>query len=114
MTDGLFELPEKPFFSCDDDGFAIADGALMRSGAGLLSVEPLLHLKVGEGNVFEQRPRKVSSWEGRIVEIECDDGTTIVLDFDAMAARKRTADGEFIYRGDLEDGNGGKGFIKAR
>ena len=66
-----FELPEQPFFSCEEDNFSIADGAVMRTDLRFTNLEPLLRLDVGEGNVFEQRPRSASR-EGSIVNVECD------------------------------------------
>ena len=112
--DALFELPIKPFFSCDEDGFAIVDGALMETAASLLTVTPVLKLLVGTDNIFEQRPRKVSEHEGTDVTVECDGGVTVYLDFKALSAKVSTPDGAFFYKGGIEEGNDHRGFMSAR
>ncbi len=114
MPEELFVLPDKPFFSCDADGFSIVDGALMRSAGGIINIEPIVSLLVGPNNVFEQRPRRVVSWEGQLVTVACDDGITVILDFGDLAVRKQTALGEFIYRGGLDEGNEGRGWMAVR
>ena len=114
MMDDAFELPAKPFFSCDEREFAIVDAAQMRSAADLNIVEPVLALRVGSGNVFEQRPRRVVSNEGGVVVVECDGGETLTLDFNDIAARKSAPDGEFVYRAGLDEGNDGAGWMRAR
>ena len=114
MADELFELPVKPFFSCEEDNFAIADGALMHTVNSLLSVEPLLKLMVGSRNLFEHRPLRVTEHEGNMVTVECEAEETVYLDFHELTARKRTPQGEYIYFGGIEEGNDGMGFIAAR
>jgi hypothetical protein len=114
MSYGLLDLPEKPFFSCDADAFSVADGALMRSASSIVNIQPVITLQVGPNNVFEQRPRKVVGREGDVVIVECDGGERVMLDFDALAARKQTPQGEFVYRGGLDDGNEGLGWMSAR
>lgn len=109
-----FVLPKKPFFACDEDGFSIVDGALMQGTLDLLQVEPILKLHVGHGNVFEQRPVKITSRDGDVVTVECEGGVVVRLDFGDMLARVVRPDGEFLYKGGLEDGNDGLGFISAR
>ena len=112
--DDAFELPAKPFFSCDEREFAVVDAAQMRSGADLNVVEPVLTLRVAPGNVFEQRPRRVASNEAGVVVVECDGGETVTLDFNDVAARKSGPAGEFVYRAGLDEGNDGAGWMRAR
>jgi hypothetical protein len=112
--DQEFTLPAKVFFSCEEDGFAIVDGGLMRNTLALTSIEPALKLLVGPGNVFEQRPVKLLGREGDVVSVECDGGTVVHLDFAEMLARVKREDGDFLYMGGLEDGNAGMGFMAAR
>lgn len=112
--DELFQLPEHPFYSCEEDCFLVADGSQMGTAAAILALEPLLKLMVGEGNIFERRPVTVLSKEGPQVSVECQGGETVHIDFDALTASKTTADGEFLYRGGLEDGNDGMGYLRAR
>lgn len=107
-------LPERPFFSCDAAGFTVVDAFQMRTGAGLASVEPTCVFTVGTGNVFECAPLRVTSNEGKRVVVECEGDETVVLDFGDLAARKHTADGEWLYRGGLDEANDGLGFMRAR
>ena len=112
--DELFQLPEHPFYSCEEDCFLVADGSQMGTAAAILALEPLLKLMVGEGNIFERRPLKVTEKEGLQVSVECAGGESVHIDFDSLTARKTTPDGEFLYRGGLEDGNDGMGYLRAR
>lgn len=112
MMDEAFELPAEPFFSCGEREFAVVDGAEMRTD--LSAAEPVLTLRVGPGNVFEQRPRRVVSNEDGVVVVECDGGETLTLDFNDIAARKSAPDGEFVYRAGLDEGNDGAGWMRAR
>lgn len=114
MSDGLFELPAKPFFSCDADGFVVVDGALMQSVNAVLTIEPVLRLTIGPGNIFEQRPLRVTSHEGRAVEVACEGAETVYLDFHELTARKSTPQGDFMYQGGIEEGNEGLGFMSMR
>lgn len=109
-----FTLPSRPFFACDEDGFTVVDGSLMRGTLDFLQIEPALKLRVGPRNVFEQRPKKIASRDGDVVSVECEGGVTVTLDFGDMLARVVRPDGEFLYNGGLEDGNDGRGFIPAR
>ena len=88
--DELFQLPEHPFYSCEEDCFLVADGSQMGTAAAILALEPLLKLMVGEGNIFERRPVKVAEKEGLHVSVECDGGEVVHIDFDALTARKTT------------------------
>ena len=112
--DELFQLPEHPFYSCEEDCFLVADGSQMGTAAAILALEPLLKLMVGEGNIFERRPVKVAEKDGQQVSVECESGEIVHIDFDALTARKTTPKGEFLYRGGLEDGNDGMGYFPAR
>ena len=114
MDDELFQLPENPFFSCDEDGLSVVDADEMRDGMALRTIEPVLKLTVGERNAFERRPRRVAGREGDVVTIECDDDVTVLLDFHELTVRSLTPEGEFVYRGGLEEGNDGLGFVPAR
>jgi hypothetical protein len=109
-----FTLPSRPFFACDEDGFSVVDGSLMKSTLDFLRIEPALKLRVGRGNVFEHRPLKIASRDGDVVSVECEGGVVVRLDFGDMLARVVRPDGEFLYKGGLEDGNDGLGFISAR
>ena len=114
MGDGLFTLPERPFFSCDEDSFSVVDGALMRNATGMGTIQPVLKLQVGPGNVFEQRPLRVARREGDVVSVECANGVTVHLDFSELAARVERPDGQFLYMAGLDEGNKGRGFMAGR
>ena len=114
LDDELFRLPEHPFYSCDEDCFVVADGAQRGDGAFVLSLDPLLTLQVGDGNIFERRPLKVAEKDGARISVECEGSEMVHIDFAALTAGKTTPQGEFLYRGGLEDGNDGMGFIRAR
>ncbi len=114
MSNSEFVMPARPFFTCEEDGFSIVDGALMRNTLALTSIEPVLKLHVGPGNVFEQRPLKLVGREGDVVKVECEGGIVVHLDFSEMLARIQGPTGDFLYMGGLEDGNEGMGFMAAR
>ena len=114
MSDVEFDLPARPFFSCEEDGFAIVDGALMHNTLALTAIAPAFKLVVGAGNVFEQRPIKLLGREGDIVSVECEGGIVVNLDFGDMLARVVRPEGEFLYMAGIEDGNDGRGFMAAR
>jgi hypothetical protein len=114
MAEEVFDLPAKAFFSCEQDGFSVADGSLMSTVAGIITIEPLLKLRVGSGNIFEQRPVRMIERVGDIVTVECESDVTVVLDFGEFAARVKRPDGEFYYMGALDEGNDGLGFMAAR
>ena len=86
----------------------------MRGGGNLASIEPVVTLKVGPGNVFGQRPRMVLGREADVVTVECDDGVRVLLDFRDLATRKRTSQGEYVYRGGLDEGNDGGSWMLYR
>ena len=114
MAEGLFELPAKPFFGCDEDGFVVVDGSEMRTVGAVLSIEPLLKLIVAPGNVFEQRPLRVTDQDAHNVTVECEGGETVYLDFYDLKARKEGPEGEFVYRGPLDEGNDALGIWRGR
>ncbi len=112
--DELFRLPEHPFYSCEEDCFLVADGSQMGTVSAVLALEPLVKLMVGEGNIFERRPVRVLNKDAQQVSVECEGGEIVHIDFDALTASKTTPQGEFLYRGGLEDGNDGMGYLRAR
>ena len=109
-----WQLPDRPFFSCEPDGLAVVDGEQMRRDILTRDVVPLFRFLVGPGNLFEQAPRKVVHHEGSLVSVECDGGCTVHLDFAQGTGRVERADGEFLYRGALDEACDGLGFIAAR
>ena len=115
MPDEMFQLPESPLFSCDRDGFAIVDGAKTRvTGFAGLQIDPVFTLEVGPGNVFEQRPVRVLEHEDHhYVAVECEGGETVHLDFYDLKASKEGPTGAWVYRGPLDEGNDGLGFMPA-
>jgi hypothetical protein len=113
MPEEVFDLPAKAFFSCERDGFSVTDGSLMSTAAGIISIEPLLKLRVATGNIFEQRPVRMIERVGEIVTVECEGDVTVVLNFGDFAARVKRPDGEFYYKGALDEGNDGLGFMAA-
>jgi hypothetical protein len=87
----------------------------MRNAAEMGKIEPLLMLRVGPRNIFEQRPRRVVGREGDVVSVECDGGVEVHLDFGELAARVHGPNGEErLYLGGLAEGNDGRGFMAAR
>ena len=110
MTLDAYGLPPKPFFSCIPEGFVIVDvgeaAKLLSSG----SLEPWMDFKHGVDNIIDTVTRKVVSREGDQITVECDGGT-VRIDFAEGQARKVTIDGEFVYRGTLEERNEGRGYI---
>ncbi len=86
----------------------------MGTAAGLAHVEPLCVFSVGPGNVFECAPLRVVGHGNEVVTVQCDGGETVVLDFRELSARKRTPNGEWLYRGGLDEANEGLGFVRAR
>ena len=60
--DAELKLPVKVFFSCDEDGFSVVDGATVRDMFELANIQPMIRFDVGDLNLFEQRPLKVATW----------------------------------------------------
>ena len=113
MVYGPSLLPQRPFFSCDEDGFSVIDAAEMQQSLRSGQVRPVLKLRVGPGNVFEHRPRKVVDRSGLKVTVQCDSDVTVILDFDSESARKKSPEGEFVYLGGIDEGGDGKGWMAA-
>ena len=111
MADEM-QLPRRPFFSCEEAAFSIVDGDAMRQSLLAGPITPAVTLRVGPGNIFEHRPRRVVEHQGPLVGIECDNGATVYLDFEEGAARTHTPEGDFLYMGGIDEGNDGKGFIR--
>ena len=111
MTDEM-ELPRRPFFSCEEAAFSIVDAEAMRQGLMTGGITPAVTLQVGPDNIFEHRPRKVLEHQEMQVSVQCDGDISVHLDFHSGTAYKRSPDGEFLYRGGIEEGNDGKGFIR--
>ena len=107
MADFL-ELPDKPYFNCTEAGLAVLDADQVKRDISSL---PLFVLKVGAGNLLEQRPLKASGQSGEVVVVQCEGGSTLRLDFEDDVATKSGPDGDFRYRGGIGDGNDGLGFM---
>ena len=107
------DIPEHLVFNCGAEAFSIYDAreaqSLMRSGHG----QPWLELRCRPGNVFEGRPLRVVSHSGNKVSVACSDGATVHLDLDNGVAAKELDGTRFRYRGGLEQGNDGLGYIRA-
>lgn len=112
MRDGTV-LPRRPFFSCEEAAFSVVDGAAMRQSLLGEGLSPVVTLRVGPGNVFERPPRRVVERRADVVGVQCEGDTVVYLDFENGSARKRTPQGEFLYKGGLDEGNDGKGYIRA-
>ena len=110
MTMELEGLPSKPYFNCTAEGLDILDTAEMKSSARLDAVEPWMRFELGDRNIIDSKPRKAASSKPGQVAVECEGGT-VHIDFEDGRAKKVTAQGEFIYMGDLEDRNEGLGYI---
>jgi hypothetical protein len=106
-------LPRRPFFTCEETAFSIVDAEAMRRGITQGPITPVFTLRVASGNIFENRPRRVTTQQGLIVTVECDGDTTVILDFDEESALAKTTKGEFRYLGGIDEGNDAKGFIRA-
>ncbi len=112
MTDEI-QLPQRPFFSCEEAAFAVVDGDAIRQSLPTGPITPAVTLRVGPGNIFEHRPRRVMEHQGPLVAVECDNDATVYMDFEEGTARTRTPEGDFLYMGGIDEGNDGKGFIRA-
>ncbi|MBI4198866.1 MAG: hypothetical protein HY535_00100 [Chloroflexi bacterium] len=107
-------FPKRPIFSCEADSFVIMDAEeaanLLRHG----HAEPWITLRCGQGNIFETRPQQVLQHQGGQVTVACADGSTVQLDFEDDTANRTTAEGEFVYRGTVHQGNDGLGYLRLR
>ena len=73
--------------------------------------DPWLTLSVGDSNIIDSKPVRVTAHDSLSVEIECENGT-ISLDMASESARKRDDTGrEWIYCGGLEEANAGLGWM---
>ena len=104
-------FPERPFFSCSDDEFAVVDQATMAASLRGARVEPWIAFRVAGGNVFESPPvRVLDNGRGR-VRVMCRDAE-VLIDFIDESARKTTADGQqFVYMAGLDEANDGRGWL---
>ena len=104
----FIDLPEKPLFNCADNSFAVLDADEVKRN---ISAPPLLKLNVGAGNLFEQRPLRVTERAAEVVVVLCEGGVSVRLDFEDDVATKSGPNGKFRYRGGIGEGNGGLGFL---
>ncbi len=108
----MVTLPKQLVFSCEAGAFTIYDSSeaksYLRNGQGTAFVA----LHVGKGNIFETTPLRVMRHTLSAVSVLCQDGSMVHLDFDDETAHKETPQGKFRYRGDLEEGNNGRGYMK--
>ena len=110
MTPDSRPLPTRPFFSCTPEEFVIVDASEAKGSLRDGSLKPWMSFSCGDGNIIDTVPRKVSSWHGDQVAVECEGGT-VHIDFAEGSACKTTTQGEFVYMGTLEDRNDGRGYI---
>jgi len=104
-------FPERPFFSCSGDEFAVVDQAAMAASLRSGRVEPWMTFRVGEGNLFESPPVKVLDNSHGRVRVKCRDAE-VVIDFVEESARKTTASGErFVYMAGLDEASDGRGWL---
>ena len=108
-----FNLPERPFFSCEKSSFLIIDSAKMRDVSALENLEPSCQFIVGLGNVFGTAPKFVVEHSKSHVRIACEEEIIVILDFDDLAAAIETPEGRFLYKGGLDQANDAMGFMKA-
>ena len=113
MANISFELPNRPFFSCEKTSFLIYDSIEMRDISALGNLEPSCEFIVGSANVFQFTPKFVIEHSKSHVQISCEEEVTVILNFDALAAEKQTPEGRFLYKGGLDQANDALGFMKA-
>ena len=113
MLNGDLTFPTQPFFSCEINAFRVLDKATLRQNLLKGDITPLIEFRVGENNIFEQPPEKVVRHQEHFVTVQCQGETFIWLDFENGIAQKHDPNGVFRYMGSLEEGNNGKGFIRA-
>ena len=110
MNLDAYGLPSRPFFSCSPEGLVIVDAGEAKDLLRSCSLEPWMDFKHGVNNIIDTVPKRVVSWEGDMIMVECDGGT-VHIDFAEGSARKVTTEGEFVYLGTLEERNEGRGYI---
>ncbi|MBI4201437.1 MAG: hypothetical protein HY531_03990 [Chloroflexi bacterium] len=103
-------LPVRAVFDFGPDQFVILDGEQLRHSLRAGHPEPWMTFHCGAGNIFQGRPRRVTSRAGNLLSVECEDGI-VHLDFDEGTATKDTPHGKLVYLGGIEEGNEGKGYI---
>jgi hypothetical protein len=115
MENNLPNIPMKPFISCEKDKFILIDASEVKTTANLATLTPILCLVVGDGNIFQSTPLKAFvAASNDEISINCEGDSIVILDFVALAARKKTPLGEFLYSGGLDQGNEGLGWIPLR
>lgn len=110
MTPEADALPAMPFFTCSPEGLVIVDGGQANNLSRPASIEPWMDFKNGGSNVIDATPRRVATWEGQQITVECE-GSTVHLDFAQGRARKVTPEGEYVYLGTLDERNDGMGYM---
>ena len=104
-------FPERPFFSCSGDEFAVVDQTTMAASLRGGRVEPWMTFRVGEGNVFDSPPLRVLDSDRGRVRVQCRDAE-VLIDFNDESARKVTGSGEqFVYMAGLDEANDGRGWL---
>ena len=108
------DFPKRPFFDCGAESFDVYDAQqaaeFMRGG----SAEPWLSIRCGSGNIFESKPQRVVKQQGLVVSVACADGSVVHLDFGSGVVLKETGGTVFRYRGDVQEGNFGRGYMRER
>ncbi|MBI2856554.1 MAG: hypothetical protein HYX93_06890 [Chloroflexi bacterium] len=110
MSQEELGLPARPFFSCTPEEFVVVDAEAAKSALRSGFMEPWMKFERGDGNVIDSVPHRVASQQEDVVAVECE-GATVYIDFAEGRARKVTSQGEFVYRGTLEERNEGRGYI---
>ncbi len=103
-------LPKKVFFSCTPDEFVVVDVAAFGQSLKGDEIEPWMTFEKGPGNVIDSAPKKVASQQGDHVDVECEDGV-VYIDFYEGTVRKETGGRAFIYKGTIDQRNGGLGYM---
>ncbi|MBI4338402.1 MAG: hypothetical protein HY680_00445 [Chloroflexi bacterium] len=106
-------VPQRLFFSCEGDNLAVYDSQGAKSFLRNGDARPLLLLKAGIGNILESAPKHAIRLPNGVVSIECADGTLVELNLEEESAHKTTPSGRFRYRGSLDEGNDGSGYMRA-
>ena len=110
MTPEAGGLPARPFFTCSHEGLFIVDGGHSNDPLRLESLEPWMDFQNGENNIIDTIPRRVVTWEGQQITVECE-GSTVHIDFAEGRARKVAQEGEYVYLGTLDERNEGMGYM---
>ncbi|MEE2701297.1 MAG: hypothetical protein VX800_03840 [Chloroflexota bacterium] len=106
-------FPATPVYSCEGGNFEVYDGNEIREQIARRDhAKPWMILRSGVGNIFESVPKQIVKEHPMAVAVECWDTVVIHLDFEEGTAHKDSLEGKFMYRGSLEDGNDGQGYIR--